>query len=63
MSAVCTATIRRRTVGHDAEVFFEELEIFGTETFRHWKALEASVSRGKQVHVQYHLPLEAAAQS
>lgn len=49
------------TVGHDVEVFFDELEIFGTETFREWKALAESVSKGREVNVQYHLPLEVAA--
>lgn len=46
------------TNGHHFEGFFDELEVFGTETYREWQALEAAAGRGRDV--QYHLEFEAA---
>lgn len=43
--------------GHDFEGFFDELSLFGTQTYRDWHALAQAVGRGEDVRHQYSLDL------
>lgn len=45
--------------GHDFEGFFDELALFGTETYRDWHTLAESVRKGRDVRHQYSLDLSA----
>lgn len=42
---------------HDAEVFFDELEVFGVKTFSDWSTLAASADQGATVTQQFALSL------
>lgn len=44
--------------GHDFEGFFDELKLFGTDTYRDWQALADAVDNGERVQHQYSLGLE-----
>lgn len=46
-----------KTRGHDFEGFFDEIELFGTGTYREWHRLAEAAGSGARVEVQYHLPL------
>jgi len=43
--------------GHDFEGFFDELSLFGTDTYRDWNMLAKAVSKGAEVQHQYSLDL------
>lgn len=43
--------------GHDFEGFFDELALFGTDTYRDWNLLAKAVDKGEEVRHQYSLDL------
>ncbi len=43
---------------HDFEGFFDELKLFGTDTYRDWQSLAEAAGRGESVHHQFSLELE-----
>lgn len=50
-----------KTVKADPDVFFDELAVFGVDTFVAWRRLAQGAGRAEDVRVQYHPPLEEAA--
>lgn len=44
-----------KIVGHDFEGFFDELALFGTDTYRDWNLLAKAVDKGEDVKHQYSL--------
>lgn len=46
-----------KTQGHDFEGFFDELELFGTGTYRDWNRLASAADNGTGVRHQYTLSL------
>jgi hypothetical protein len=45
--------------GHDIECFFDELSIFGTQTYEDWARLAKSAAIGSAVKTQYHMEFDA----
>lgn len=43
---------------HDFEGFFDELKLFGTDTYRDWQALAEAAGQGERVQHQFSLELE-----
>ncbi len=43
---------------HDFEGFFDELKLFGTDTYRDWQRLADAADTGARVHHQFSLDLE-----
>lgn len=44
--------------GHDFEGFFDELKLFGTDTYRDWQSLAEAADRGARVQHQFSFELE-----
>jgi hypothetical protein len=43
---------------HDFEGFFDELKLFGTDTYRDWQELAEAADQGERVQHQFSLELE-----